>query len=251
MRNNILITGASSGLGAGMAREFARRGCNLALCARRLDRLEELRRELLAASPGIRVSIRELDVTDHDQVFAVFQAFRDDMGSLDRVIVNAGVGTGAPIGKGQFSENKRTVETNFLAALAQSEAAMAIFRAQQSGHLVLISSMSAMRGLRGSMTAYSASKVGVAALAEGMRADVLRKRAIRVSTIYPGYIRTELNEQAAPGKTPFIIDAEKGCRLLAAAISREPNVAYVPWWPWAPLGFLMRRMPLSWVVRLS
>ncbi|MNV28080.1 putative oxidoreductase SadH [compost metagenome] len=173
------------------------------------------------------------------------------MGSIDRVIVNAGIGAGAPIGKGKFDENKRTVETNFLAAMAQSEAAMETFRAQETGHLVIVSSMSAMRGLRGSMTAYSSSKVAVAAMAEGIRADVLRKRQIKVTTLYPGYIRTELNARAAPGKTPFIVDAAKGCRLLVAAIEREPTSAYVPWWPWAALAYLMRRMPLSWVTRLS
>jgi short-subunit dehydrogenase len=251
MRKNILITGASSGLGAGMARQFAKRGCNLALCARRLDRLEELAQELLRSAPGIRIWIRELDVTNHEQVFQVFRSFQQEMGSIDRVIVNAGIGTGAPIGKGQFDENKRTVETNFIAALAQSEAAMETFRAQETGHLVIMSSMSAMRGLRGKMTAYSSSKVAVAAMAEGIRTDVLRKRKIKVTTLYPGYIRTELNEATAPGKTPFIIDSATGCRLLVAAIEREPATAYVPWWPWAPLAYLMRRMPLSWVVRLS
>lgn len=251
MRKNILITGASSGLGAGMAREFAKQGCNLALCARRLDRLLELKRELEGSVPGIRVWIRELDVTNDAQVFEIFQAFRDDMGSIDRVIVNAGIGSGAPIGKGGFLENKRTIETNFLAALTQCEAAMVHFRQQSSGHLVIISSMSAMRGLRGSMTAYSASKAGVAAMAEGIRADVLRQPSIKVSTIYPGYISTELNARAAPAKTPFIVDAAKGCRLLVSAIENEPATACVPWWPWAPLGFLIKRLPLSWVVKMS
>ncbi|NWE77799.1 SDR family oxidoreductase [Pseudomonas yamanorum] len=251
MRKNILITGASSGLGAGMAREFAKRGCNLALCARRLDRLEELKVELLQSAPGIKVFIRELDVTNYDQVFQVFRAFGQDMKSIDRVIVNAGIGTGAPIGKGKFEENKRTIETNFIAALAQSEAAMETFRAQEKGHLVIMSSMSAMRGLRGTMTAYSSSKVAVAAMAEGIRADVLRKRKIKVTTLYPGYIRTELNEKIDAGKTPFIVDAAKGCHLLVAAIEQEPTTAYVPWWPWAIVGYLMRRLPLSWVVRLS
>jgi short-subunit dehydrogenase len=251
MRKNILITGASSGLGAGMAREFAKRNCNLALCARRVERLEALKTELQQSAPGIKVWVRELDVTRDDQVFDVFHAIREDMGSVDRIIVNAGIGSGAPLGKGRYPENRRTVETNFVAALAQCEAAMEIFRAQNAGHLVVISSMSAMRGLRGSMTAYSASKAGVAAMAEGIRGDVLRKRTIKVGTLYPGYIRTELNESTAPGKTPFIIDVAKGCRLLVSAIEREPARAYVPWWPWAPLGFFMRKMPLSLVARMS
>jgi NAD(P)-dependent dehydrogenase (short-subunit alcohol dehydrogenase family) len=251
VRKNILITGASSGLGAGIAREFARRGCDLALCARRLDRLEALRRELLLCAPGIRVWTHALDVTDHAQVFQVFQTVREEMGGIDRVVVNAGIGGGAPIGRGRFAENKQTIETNFIAALAQSEAAMEVFRAQASGHLVIMSSMSAMRGLRGAMTAYSSSKVAVAALAEGIRGDVLKHRKIRVTTLYPGYIRTELNDQVDPRKTPFIVDAPTGCRLLAKAIDREPAIAYVPWWPWAPAGWLMRRLPLSWVMKLS
>ena len=128
MRKNLLITGASSGLGEGMAREFASRGCNLALCARRTDPLEALKAELESRYPQIRVCVRPLDVCDHEQVFEVFRAFRDDLGGLDRVIVNAGIGKGAPIGTGNFDANRQTAETNFVAALAQCEAAMEIFR---------------------------------------------------------------------------------------------------------------------------
>lgn len=74
MRKNTLITGASSGLGAGMARHLAASGHDLALTARRVDRLEALRAELLAAHPGIRVVVHALDVNDHDAVFRVFEA---------------------------------------------------------------------------------------------------------------------------------------------------------------------------------
>lgn len=251
MRKHILITGASSGLGRGMAREFARAGSDLALCARRIDRLQALKAELEAAHPGIRVALRSLDVTDYAQVFEVFASLRAELGALDRVVVNAGIGQGAPIGKGQFALNRSIVETNFLAALAQCEAAMGIFREASQGHLVLISSMSAMRGMRGGLTAYAASKAGLASLAEGIRTDMLRKPAIKVSTIYPGYIRTEMNDGAPAKQTPFIIDEASGCRLLVRAIEREKPKAYVPWWPWAPLGWLMQRMPLAWVAKLN
>lgn len=251
MRKHILITGASSGLGRGMAREFARAGSDLALCARRIDRLQALKAELEAAHPGIRVAIRSLDVTDYTQVFEVFASLRAELGALDRVVVNAGIGQGAPIGKGQFALNRSIVETNFLAALAQCEAAMEIFREASQGHLVLISSMSAMRGMRGGLTAYAASKAGLASLAEGIRTDMLRKPAIKVSTIYPGYIRTDMNDGAPAKQTPFIIDEASGCRLLVRAIEREKPKAYVPWWPWAPLGWLMQRMPLAWVANLN
>src|SRR5688572_10141174 len=104
VRKNILITGASAGLGEHMAREFAARGRNLALCARRLDRLDALRDELLAAHPDISVSVRRLDVTDHQQVFEVVRAFDEEL-PLDRVIVNAGGGKGHSIGTGGFADN--------------------------------------------------------------------------------------------------------------------------------------------------
>ena len=123
-----LITGASSGLGAEMARQLADRGWDLALAARRTERLEELRDEIVAKHPGRRVELRALDVTDDDQVFEVFRAFRDDFGVIDRVVVNAGLGKGAPIGTGRYDANRQTAMTNFVAALAQCEAAMEIFR---------------------------------------------------------------------------------------------------------------------------
>lgn len=247
IRKNILITGASSGLGAGMAREFAARGRNLALCARRTDRIEELKAELLAAHPGIRISVRELDVTNFDQVFEVFRAFAQEFGTIDRVIVNAGMGKGASLGTGYFRANRATAETNFVAAIAQCEAALEIFRKQNAGHLVTIASMSALRGMPRAMTVYAATKAGLAALSEGIRSD-LHATPIRVSTIFPGFIRSEINEKVK--NTPFIIDTETGCRLLAKAIEKEPAKAYVPWWPWAPMGFLMKRLPLGMVRKL-
>jgi short-subunit dehydrogenase len=247
-RKNILITGASSGLGAGMAREFAKRGRNLALCARRTERLEELKSELLAENPQIKVSIRALDVNEYDKVFEVFRAFRDELGTIDRVIVNAGLGKGQPLGTGFFYANRKTAETNFVAALAQCEAAIEIFRAQQAGHLVTISSMSALRGMPKNLTTYAATKAGLAALTEGIRADLINTK-IKVSTIFPGYIRSEINEKVK--NTPFMVDTETGCRALVAAIEKEKPEAYVPSWPWAPLGFLMRRLPLRIVARMG
>ncbi len=248
MRTNILITGASSGLGRGMAREFAARGCNLALCARRTERLEQLKAELTAAHPNIHVAIRALDVMDYDQVFEVFKSFRDELGTLDRVVVNAGMGKGAPIGTGYFYANRQTAETNFVAALAQCEAAVEIFREQNAGHLVTISSMSAMRGMPRALTVYAATKAGLATLTEGIRAELMNT-PIKVSTIFPGYIRSEINERVK--KTPFMVDTETGCRALVAAIEREPASACVPRWPWTAIGLLMRNLPLKTVAKMG
>ena len=248
MRKTILITGASSGLGRGMAREFAAMGRNLALCARRTDRLEELKQELEGKHKGIKVSVMALDVLDYDQVFEVFKAFREEFGSIDRIIVNAGMGKGQPLGTGYFWANRQTAETNLVAALAQCEAAMEIFRAQNDGHLVMISSMSAMRGMPKNLTTYAATKAGVASLTEGIRAEMIGK-PIKVSTIYPGYIRSEINEKVK--NTPFMVDTETGCRLLVKAIEKESAEACVPRWPWVVMGFLMRNMPLKMISRMS
>ncbi|MEV5836927.1 SDR family oxidoreductase [Nocardia sp. NPDC052112] len=247
-RTNILITGASSGLGAQMAREFAARGRNLALCARRVERLERLRTDLLRSHPGITVTVAELDVNDHDQVFTVFHEFERELDGLDRVIVNAGMGKGQPIGTGRFDANLRTANTNFLAALAQCEAAMEIFRAQNRGHLVMISSISALRGLPGFMSIYSATKAGAAVLAEAIRADVLTS-PIAVTTLYPGFIESELS--ARVGKTPLTVSTESGVRAMVKAIEHEAAEAKVPAWPWIPIGFALRHLPLRLVAKMS
>jgi short-subunit dehydrogenase len=246
MPKTILITGASSGLGAEMARQFAALGYDLALCARRLDRLEELRSETLAAHPGRRVEIRALDVTDDEQVFEVFRGFQSDFAKtgqqVDRIVINAGLGKGAPLGTGGYAANKQTAVTNFVGALAQAEAAMEIFRAQDAGHFVMISSMSAMRGLPKTMTTYAATKAGVAHLAEGLRNE-LHGKPIKVSVIYPGYIASEMNEHVAQ-KTPLMVDTEKGVRAIVDAIEKEKASACVPPLPWAPLSVLMKHAPL-------
>lgn len=247
MRKNILITGASSGIGAGMAREFAARGHNLALCARRIERLNELQKEL-TQKYDVKVSVRVLDVNDYAQVFEVFEAFAVEFGQLDRIIVNAGVGNGRRIGSGHFEINRQTAETNFIAGLAQCEAAVAIFRRQNAGHLVTISSISALRGLPRHLSTYAASKAAISALTEGIRAELL-STPIKVSTILPGYIRTELN--AGAKKLPFEVSEEVGSKALVHAINREPSVACVPGWPWTIIGMLLKYAPLSWVIKIG
>lgn len=248
MRNNILITGASSGLGLGMAKEFAQKGHNLALCARRTDRLESLQQELNRLNPNITVHIASLDVNDHDQVFEVFEHFRQKMGSLDRVIVNAGMGKGASIGTGYFHANKQTAETNFVAAIAQCEAAVGIFREQNAGHLVTISSVSAVRGFRRALTVYAATKAGLTTLTEGIRIDLM-KTPIKVSCIHPGFIRSEINESVE--KVPFIVDADVGCRALVKAIDKEKANVFVPTYPWAWLHRILRVLPDSLIRGMS
>ncbi|MGH3518029.1 MAG: SDR family oxidoreductase [Haloechinothrix sp.] len=247
-RQNIVITGASSGLGEGMAREFAAMGRNLALCARRTDRLDALAGELRTQHPGITVLTRQLDVNEHDSVFTVFKEFRAELGTLDRVIANAGLGKGQPIGTGNFEANRQTAETNFIGLLAQCEAAMEIFLEQKAGHLVVVSSVSAVRGMRGNVTTYAASKAAAASLAEGIRAHQ-RNGPIEVTALLPGYIESEMTGRA--GKTPLMAGAEKGAKAMVGAIEREPAKAFVPWWPWTLLAQVLRYAPLGWVRKFS
>lgn len=247
-KGTVLITGASAGLGAEMARQFAALGYDLGLCARRAEPMAALRDEIARAHPGRRVVLRALDVTDDDAVHRVFGEVAAEFGTLDRVIVNAGLGKGAALGTGRHDANRQTAMTNFVGALAQADAAMEIFRAQEGGHLVMVSSMSALRGMRRAMTVYAATKAGVAAIAEGLRSEGVP--GLDVSVVYPGYIRSEMNEHVTQ-RTRFMVDTEVGVRAMVAAIERRRVRAYVPAWPWAPLGFLMRRLPLSVVRRLT
>jgi short-subunit dehydrogenase len=244
----ILITGASSGLGAEMARQFAAKGHDLALAARRLENLESLKAEILQAHPDRRVEVRTLDVTDHDQVFEVFRAFAQDFGTIDRFVVNAGLGKGAPLGTGKFYANRQTSETNFIGALAQTEAAAEILREQNHGHFVMVSSVSAMRGLPGNVTAYAATKAGVAHLAEGLRADLLGT-PIKVTVLYPGFIESEMTSRN-PGNKMLIVSTEDGVRAMVTAIEKEKASAAVPPWPWQPLGFALKHLPLKVARRL-
>ena len=246
--STILITGASSGLGAEMARPFAALGHDLALCARRTDNLEALRAEITTAHPGVRVEVRALDVNDHDAVFRVFGEFRDLFGSLDRVVVNAGLGKGQPLGTGRFDANRDTALTNVIGALAQTEAAAEIFRAQDAGHLVMISSISAMRGMPRNITTYAATKAAVAHLAEGFRADVMGT-PIKVTVLYPGYIVSEMSGTST--RTPLMTSTEKGVRAMVEAIEKEKKSARVPAWPWAPLGYVIKHVPVGVLRRMS
>ncbi|WP_296203456.1 SDR family oxidoreductase [Psychrobacter sp. UBA3962] len=246
----ILITGASSGIGAGMARTFAKLGYNLAICARRTDRLQALKDEILAENPDIRVELAELDVSEYEAVFTTFKAFQQQFDCIDRIIVNAGVGEGRRVGTGRFHINQRTAEINFISALAQCEAAMEIFREQNAGHLVVISSMSAMRGMPKHLTVYAASKAGLAHLAEGIRAEMIADNLpIKITTIYPGYIRTEINEGAP--KLPFEVDEATGSNALVAAIESGVEEACVPTLPWLVLGKAMKHLPLHLVNKLG
>lgn len=238
MAKSIFLTGASAGLGEGMARAFAKRGHALALTARRTDRLEALAEELrCSGSPS--VVVRRLDVTDFEAVPRVMREAADALGGLDVVVANSGIGGATPIGKGQFEAARRVIETNLLGAMATVDAGVEIFYAQRRGHIVGVTSVAAVRGLP-NQGAYSASKSGLSRYLEAVRAEVAGT-GIRVTDLAPGFIDTEINRHM-PSR-PFVVSAEAGTEAMASLIEGGTSFAYVPRMPWTLLAQVLKILP--------
>ena len=123
---------------------------------------------------------------------------------------------------------------------------MEIFRRQQSGHLVLVSSMSAVRGLPKAQAAYSASKAGLSALGQGLQAE-LAGSPIKVTVLLPGYIETDINKGV---KTSMLTDTDTGVAAMVAAIESERARAAVPSWPWTPISWALRYLPDAVTARM-
>jgi len=244
MRRTVLITDASSSLGEGMACEFAARGYDLALCARRLDKLEALSRELSRVHPELHIAVRKVDVGDASWVAEVFNDLHKHFGQLDRIIINASQGGPAPLGEGNVNAALRIADVNFTCVIAQCDAAMHIFRRQTFGHLVTTSSVMATRSMPGSMAVYSASETAVAALSEGLRNEMKAAGLpIRITTLLPGHIYAAPDAQQA--QRPFAVNITTGCKAMADAIEREIDVAFIPRWPWRLIAPLLRWLPAS------
>ncbi len=244
MSKSVLITGATRGLGAGMARHFARRGYKLALTARKLADLEALQAELAPLAPA--VCIRELDVRDYQRVPEVVRECAEELGGLDIVVANAGVAMGANTGVGEFESMKTTIEVNVIGAIATSEAALALFREQGQGQLVGVTSVAALRGMR-RQGAYSASKAGFSKYLESARLETIGER-ITVTELAPGYIDTDLN-RSLPSR-PFLVTAEKGTAYMVDLIEHRSRFSYVPPWPWTLVAQVLKILPLRLLAKM-
>jgi hypothetical protein len=241
----VFITGASSGIGRALALELARRGYDLFLTARNVDALEHLRSDIAGESPGRRVELRRLDVTDSADVASAIGEAAEQLGRCDIVVANAGVGNSGAVGEGNMERARLIVDTNLIGAMATIDAAVALFRRQGGGQVVGVGSVAGVRGLPGS-SSYSASKAGIAVYLESVRAET-HGEPITVTTLAPGYIDTPLNEDVK--SRPFLIDVEKGARIMADLIERGVGYATVPRFPWTLIKPLLRVMPTSWLAR--
>lgn len=195
-----LVTGASSGIGAATAVELARLGANVAIAARRKDRLDELADRINAA--GGEALVLETDVTDEQAARDAVNSTLGHFGRLDTVIANAGVMLLGPIEDAPLEEWQRMVELNVLGLLYTARAALPhLLAAAESGprnvaDLVLVSSV-AGRVARSGSGVYNLTKHGVGAFGEALRQEVT-KRHVRVSLVEPGAVETELTDHLRP-----------------------------------------------------
>ncbi|MDC0077795.1 SDR family NAD(P)-dependent oxidoreductase [Deltaproteobacteria bacterium] len=236
MPKSILITGASSGIGRALAFEFSRRGYALGLSARRLELLESLRDEL---GRETQVAIAKLDVADLERVPEVLHKIADQLGGVQIVIANAGVGERSYPGEGTFHLDSKVIEINVLGAMATIDAGTEILKKEGGGQIVGISSVAGFRGLS-TTPAYSASKAALSTYMEGIRNN-LKQHKIAVTVLNPGFIDTPINSHRK--SRPFLISAEKGARLMADMIEKKVWSSTVPVWPWALITKLMRLLP--------
>jgi short-subunit dehydrogenase len=209
----ILITGASSGLGAELARQYATKKNELILLARRKEKLQQLQQQLQPLCKNVELII--VDVTNFELLQEKLQAIQ----SLDLVILNAGVSLGhshtlIPT----IAEFKNLYDVNVLANHAILEVLIPLFVAQQSGKIVFISSLASLFSMPSSKV-YSSSKRAVNAYAEGLRYKYT-KDGIKVINILPGFIKSELTDKN-DFHMPFLLETKEGVKRIKKAIEKD------------------------------
>jgi NAD(P)-dependent dehydrogenase (short-subunit alcohol dehydrogenase family) len=224
----ILVTGASSGLGAAFARALAANGAKMVLAARRTDRLEKLQREI--EENGGRAMAVALDVGDEASTIAAFDAAEAAFGPVDSVIANAGVSTEGPALALDMDAFAQLIGVNVRGAfLTVREGARRMIAAgsaeRQHGRIVIVSSITATHVSPG-LAIYSASKAAVLQMGKVLARDWARL-GINVNMILPGYIQTELNDDFFGSEAGERFVARFPRRRLMAADDLMPMLAYL------------------------
>jgi len=220
----VMITGASSGIGRGIALEIAARGASLGLLARREELLQEIVNE--AESLNVRAISASADVRDAKAVREAADRFRKELGPIDVLIANAGIGTADHAIKIQPQHAADVININVLGAVNSVAAVAAEMVERGQGRLVAISSLAAYRGLAKS-AAYCASKAALSSYFESVRID-LRHTGVGVTIIHPGFIKTDLTA-GREAKMPYLMELDYAVKKIVSAIEKEKKTYAFPW----------------------
>ena len=221
----VLLTGASSGIGEGLALALAKRGAVIGLIARRKELLDSLADRCTNAGGTARVFT--LDVTDPESVAAAADELRSEFGRIDILIANAGIGGNDEETRKYVPQSvRKVIEVNLLGAVNAAHAVVPHMLARGDGQVVAISSLAGFRGLPKS-AAYSASKAAMTAFFESLRLDVQHK-GVAVTIIQPGFIKTPLTSGRA-NKMPFLMELDDAIPHFLRAIERRKKFAAFPW----------------------
>ena len=218
----VIITGASSGIGAAVARRLARDGMCLTLAARRLDRLEQVAVEVEAA--GGEALVVQTDVCDRDQISHMVQATLERWGRIDVLLNNAGMGHDKPLFRIKPQKIRDEINLNLIAVIECAQTVLPVMLRQKSGHIINISSIAGLIALPGS-TIYCATKFGVNGFSDALRRE-LHGSGIFVSSFCPGFTPTEISPELKaiaegkpgaprrPGLMPVTYVADQIARLI-------------------------------------
>lgn len=212
----VLITGASSGIGAGIARELGKAGAKLVLGARRTDRLETL-----AAEIDGEVLVRRLDVTDRADVAAFAEAARHRFGRIDVIVNNAGIMPLSPMASLKVEEWDRMVDVNIKGVLHGIAAVLPEMTRRGSGHIVNIASIGALQVVP-TAAVYCATKYAVRAISDGLRQE---NDSLRVTCIHPGVVESELAGTITDPVAAKAMEAYRAIALKPDAIARAVRFA--------------------------
>jgi short-subunit dehydrogenase len=220
----VLITGASSGIGRGLAMELARRGAKLGLVARRKEVLDDIVNEIGDQSPNV-VAISG-DVQNAESMADAAERLQSQFGKIDVLIANAGIGGNDDPTRLDAAKFANVINTNVIGVSNSVAAVVPEMAKRGSGQLVVISSLAAYRGLPKS-AAYCASKAAVSAMFESLRLD-LKPRGIDVTIIHPGFIKTPLTA-GRQAKLPWVLELEPAVKKMVNAIEKRKKSYAFPW----------------------
>jgi len=241
---HILITGASSGLGAALAVAYAAAGVSLVLGARRIEQLDSVADA--CRKRGARVETARVDVTDRERTAAWVRA-ADASAPLDLVIANAGISGGTGGGEEPEEQTRDIFAVNLAGVLNTVQPVLPAMRARGGGQVAIMASIAGFRGFPGA-PAYCASKAAVKVWGEGLR-GWLAEEGVRVSVICPGYVRTPMTA-VNRFPMPFLMDSDRAARIIRRGLARNKGRIAFPW-QMAFAGWLAGALPDAVVDRLT